>query len=351
MIYLPEQLCWNIFLNWYIDLQFLISKVSVLSFFLFSTATDPKIPLKINVKDKDDPLGQILIPLSDIPSEEHFLKWVMLGPHKKNINPSGEICIDCWIVEFYEDDEILKEKKTLFNKTFNRLTGRSPEPFRKFSPDSDRKFSVSQGNSSLKGSVSIEDISSNYKNKNLRIKDSLVAPPSYGIGQNHNIRKTTSTLDVSNINKEDKRYSMDLSNIKQLPVIKEQTYPPKIASIVPTSGPTTGGTLIQINGKYLGNSKNDITRLSVGGCNCLASVEYYSSNKIMCTTSQSQGIGPITISTRSGGMSSSKIMFEFIDCAKETDENNKVDRSKVSPHDRERGKNLPDEVLLKFCLV
>ena len=58
----------------------------------------------------------------------------------------------------------------------------------------------------------------------------------------------------------------------------------------------------------------------------------------MCTTSQSQGIGPITISTRSGGMSSSKMMFEFIDCVKETDENDKVDHSKVPPHERERGK-------------
>ena len=91
-IYLPEQLCWNIFWKWYIDVQFLIWNFSVLSFFLFSTATDPKIPLKINVKDKDDPLGQILIPLSDIPSEEHFLKWVTLGPHKKNISPCEKVC-------------------------------------------------------------------------------------------------------------------------------------------------------------------------------------------------------------------------------------------------------------------
>jgi len=50
----------------------------------------------------------------------------------------------------------------------------------------------------------------------------------------------------------------------------------------------------------------------VAGCNCLPTLQYYTSSKIMCTTNQSVGIGPISISTKSGGLSSSKIMFEFV---------------------------------------
>lgn len=314
---------------------------------------DAKSSLKFNVKDKDDPLGQIIIPLDEIPSEEHFLKWVPLGPHKKNNNPHGELCIDCWVEDYYHGDEQSSPPTStrmttgkFLKKNFSKLTGnKSPDFNRKRNGlDVDRRHSYAAGETSIKGSVSMEDLSSRngkssslFGNKNKKEKDSLLAPPAYT-----NMRKSVSTLvlNTSSTNKEPssppgvvvnpaptsptpipgpRRHSNPVNELisssatQGLPTIKEQCYPPRIQTIIPTSGPSTGGTLIQITGKYLGNSREDITRLMVAGCNCLDTVEYYTANKIICTTKESIGIGPITLSTRSGGMSSSKMMFEFVE--------------------------------------
>lgn len=307
--------------------------------------------------------------MAEIPSDEHFLKWVPLGPHKKNQHPHGEICIDCWIEDFYEptdnEEEASHKSGKSFLKNLNRLAGRSPEANRK-SPFTDRRESNSSlGMTSIKGSVSVEDLSNGKKSSPLSSgtrkfnkKDaSLLAPAAYS-----NMRKSVSTFalnsnssssspsktpspppapqdeptpaggglsapvpsagnNMSNIRRNSINDIVAASNAggvaASLPTIKEQCYPPKVQSIVPTSGSADGGTLIQITGKYLGNSKEDITRLMVAGCNCLSSIEYYSPVKIMCTTSESLGTGPITISTRSGGMSSSKVMFEFVEGKKD----------------------------------
>lgn len=322
--------------------------------------------------------------MAEIPSDEHFLKWVPLGPHKKNQHPHGEICIDCWVEDFYEpsdnDEETHHKSGKSFLKNLNRLAGRSPEANRK-SPFPDRRESNSSlGMTSIKGSVSVEDLSNGKKSsplssggKKFNKKDaSLLAPAAYT-----NMRKSVSTL-VLNTNNSNNSPSKSpspspppapqdeptsvggggglsapvttggnsMSNIRRnsindivaasnaggvaasLPTIKEQCFPPKVQSIVPTSGSADGGTLIQITGKYLGNSKEDITRLMVAGCNCLSSIEYYSPVKIMCTTSGSLGQGPITISTRSGGMSSSKVMFEFVEgkTDKQLESNNNTGR-------------------------
>ncbi|XP_057303286.1 uncharacterized protein LOC130640760 isoform X1 [Hydractinia symbiolongicarpus] len=325
------------------------------------TITDQKIPLKINIKDKDDPLGQIIIPVNEIPSEEHFLKWVPLGPHKKNSNPSGELCIDCWVEDYYDDASLLappslgsKSTKPMkyFNKTLNRLTGKSPESIRRLKEDESRRHSYASGVTSIRGSVSVEDLSHRSKT-NLKLssvekdKSSLLAPSSY---VNSNVRRATSTLVLnSNSAAEPRRNSFTEMNVLgQLPTIKEQNYPPKVLNIIPKSGPVTGGTLIQITGKNLGASPEDITRLMVAGCNCLSSLEYYTSSKIMCTTSESEGVGPISISTRSGGMSSSKVMFEFVEEQKnengeDVEQNGVVDSGRSSgASDADRDK---DEVI------
>jgi len=284
------------------------------------TITDPKVSLKINVKDKDDPLGQIIIPVAEIPSDEHFLKWVPLGPHKKNTNPTGELCIDCWIEDYYDQETglLLPPSKPMkyFNKTLNRLTGKSPEAARRNKPSGSpenepRRFS--SGITSIKGSVSVEDLSSRNKPYTSRFnrdkENSLLAPAAYN--NKVEIRRASSTAILSSPEPEPPRRPSMGDN--GLPTIREQNDPPKILSIIPTVGPKSGGTLLQITGRNLGTSRDDITRLMVAGCNCLASLEYYAPNKIMCTTTESEGKGPITLTTKSGGMSSSKMMFEFLE--------------------------------------
>ena len=304
--------------------------------FLLSIITDSKIPLKLNVKDKDEPIGQIVIQVSEIPIDEHFLKWVPIGPHKKNTNPSGELCLDCWVEDFYESDEdimtpsISTKPKKYLNKTLQRLTGRSPEPPRKqrdglkVSPtDRTRRHSYATGIMSIKGSVSVEDLTrpNNINKVTFRNKNNLLAPDAYTnpLTHTHNdVRRASSAAVLEHTHlhfmDQQKRNSIgDLPTISQLPIIKEKCYPPKVLNIVPNSGASAGGTLIQITGKYLGVSRDDITRLMVAGCNCLSTLEYYTAQKIMCTTSESEGTGPVSISTKSGGMSSSKMMFQFLE--------------------------------------
>lgn len=279
------------------------------------TITDTKLPLKLNVKDKEDMLGQIVIPMNDLPSDEHFLKWVPLGQHKRNNSPTGELCLDCWVDDFYDNNDSqadnLSQPHTppnpikYFNKHLSRLTGRSPESIRK-----------NLNGTSLKGSLSVDDLCMNKINKRSpdatkkKMEGNSPSSPILNgtVNGTTNLRKAVSTLAIS----ETKRPLSSIELSSSLAPIKEQCYPPKVMDIVPRYGPTSGGTLIQITGKHLGQSKDDITRLMVAGCNCLSTLQYYTPNKIMCITSESVGIGPISMSTRSGGLSSSKVMFEFV---------------------------------------
>ena len=301
---------------------------------IYSTITDPRLPLKLTVKDKNEPLGQIIIPVDDLPSDEHFLKWVPLGPHRKNPHPYGEICLDCWIEDFYDESEGYIEREnlpTLKKKKNGRLRQKFLGSIENLSPRAARKASVGMGVMSVKGSVSMEDISGS----SLRRKQETLPPKNNNYLQvsstsssvlpstsytNFDMRRANSTLAIGLADQ--RRLSMgsaEIASLGSLPVIKEQTYPPKITNFIPNSGSAEGGTLIQITGKNLGLAKEDIIRLMVAGCNCISTLEYYTPNKIMCTTTESEGIGPISITTRSGGTSSSKLMYEFVASKKQED--------------------------------
>lgn len=55
--------------------------------------------LKITVKDKDDAIGRIIIPVTEIPPDVHFLKWISLNEteRKSPFSIAGEICLDYWL--------------------------------------------------------------------------------------------------------------------------------------------------------------------------------------------------------------------------------------------------------------
>ena len=254
--------------------------------------------MKLTVKDKDDTLGQIRIPLTDIPHEEHTFKWVTIGPHRRNLNPSGEICIDCWIEEYSEFDA--DKKQSNFSKFKKKLN------IKQLAEERGRKGSIKYGATSLKGSVSVEDLgATKYKptfSKTLgRPKDN-----------SSNLKRASSVFMLPKKElfvspKTDRSPSLnDLS-----PVTEKLFQPPEIKLVTPISGPASGGTLIQITGRNLGNSKKDVTELKVAEYDCLATIEYVSHEKLMCTTPPGEGVGPIVLTTGSGGTCISKIKFEF----------------------------------------
>lgn len=255
--------------------------------------------MKLTVKDKDDTLGQIRIPLTEIPHEEHTFKWVTIGPHRRNLNPSGEICIDCWIEEYNEFDA--DEKQSNFSKFKKKLN------IKHLAEERGRKGSIKYGGTSMKGSVSVEDLgATKYKpsfSKTLgRSKNN-----SSGLKHASSVFLLPPKKELSLSPRTDRSPSLnDLS-----PVTEKLFQPPEIKLITPISGPASGGTLIQITGRNLGNSKKDVTELKVAEYDCLATMEYMSHEKLMCTTPPGEGVGPIVVTTGSGGTCISKIKFEF----------------------------------------
>ena len=263
---------------------------------LCSNIADPKLPLKITVKDKDDTLGQIQIPLTDIPYEEHTFKWIALGPHRKNLNPTGEICIDCWIVE-YSDVATPTRKDSNFFKFKHKFNLKQLS-------DIGRKGSIKYGGTSLKGSVSVEDLGAVTYRPTFSKTLERPKPSSNGL-----TRATSMFLKPDTNPSPRSERSPSLTELS--PVAEKPSDPPEIRLITPISGPGSGGTLIRITGKYLGDSKRDIIALTVAGYDCLATLEYISSNKLMFTTPPGEGGGPVTLTTVAGGSCKSKVPFQF----------------------------------------
>lgn len=241
-------------------------------------------------------LGQIQIPLADIPHEEHTFKWLPLGPHRRNLNPIGEICIDCWITEYNEVDTPTK-KETHFFKFKQKFN------MKQFT-DLGRKGSIKYGGTSMKGSVSVEDLGAvTYRPTFSR---TLERPKSSATG----MKRTTSLfLRPEQSQSPISERSPSLTDLS--PVAEKVSVPPQIKLIMPISGPSSGGTLIHITGKCLGENKRDIMALTVAGYDCLSTVEYISPNEILCTTPPGEGVGPVSLMTAAGGACTSKIEFQF----------------------------------------
>ncbi|XP_065060130.1 uncharacterized protein LOC135687488 [Rhopilema esculentum] len=262
--------------------------------------SDPRLPLKLTVKDRDDTLGQIQIPLTEIPHEEHTFKWVAIGPHRRNLNPSGEICVDCWISE-YNETETPTKKETNFFKFKQRFN------VKQFA-ERDRKGSIKYGGTSLKGSISVEDLGAvTYKptfSKTLERPKNVAAT---GMKRASSLFLSPKNEGAANNVKSERSPSLgDLS-----PVAEKVSDPPEIRFISPISGPSSGGTVVQITGKNLGESKSDIIHLTVAGVDCLSTVEYISSTKVMCTTRSGDSVGPVSLATALGGTTKSKTQFAF----------------------------------------
>ncbi|XP_017878512.1 exocyst complex component 2-like [Ceratina calcarata] len=83
--------------------------------------------------------------------------------------------------------------------------------------------------------------------------------------------------------------------------------PPVVTGISPKEGPP--GTRVIVRGEFLGNKAQDLTGLTICGCDCLLSAEWKSSNKIIARSGPCKGRGDIIVTTRSGGQGTSTVQF------------------------------------------
>ncbi|KAJ8686377.1 hypothetical protein QAD02_022171 [Eretmocerus hayati] len=83
--------------------------------------------------------------------------------------------------------------------------------------------------------------------------------------------------------------------------------PPIVTGISPKEGPP--GTRITIRGEFLGTRPQDLTGLTICGCDCLLSAEWKSQNKIIARSGPCKGRGDIIVTTQSGGQGTSTVQF------------------------------------------
>ena len=98
-----------------------------------------------------------------------------------------------------------------------------------------------------------------------------------------------------------------------LPMVSEYYFPhPQILEVWPSEGPSTGGTVVTVRGRDLGLSIDDVVGLYICGSDVLDSVQYISSERLVCTTvAWRPCVGSITVETGSGGRVSSTVQFTF----------------------------------------
>ena len=112
-----------------------------------------------------------------------------------------------------------------------------------------------------------------------------------------------------NVNSSFQTRTNSFSDIK-LSITPESS--PEITAITPSTVSTKSGTKICLQGSNLGKDKNDIIGLFLCGANCLKSLEYVSSNELLCTTkSWKPCAGFVVIETRSGGKGKSTVQLTF----------------------------------------
>jgi len=99
-----------------------------------------------------------------------------------------------------------------------------------------------------------------------------------------------------------------------LPSMSEYYFPhPEILEVCPSEGRTIGGTVVTVRGRNLGLSRDDVVGLFICGSDVVASVQYISSERLVCTTvAWRPCVGSVTVETASGGRASSAAQFTFI---------------------------------------
>jgi exocyst complex component 2 len=89
--------------------------------------------------------------------------------------------------------------------------------------------------------------------------------------------------------------------------------PPYVNGVSPCEGHP--GTQIKIWGENLGLSEHDITSIVICGHECIESMDWVSSRKIICNTGRGVGRGRIIITSSSGGVGTCSVYFSGLEPA------------------------------------
>ncbi|KAH3837540.1 uncharacterized protein LOC127879290 [Dreissena polymorpha] len=266
--------------------------------------------------EKDDILGQILIPVTSLRAIKGQAKRAPLQPHKKCPQPRGELVYQCYVSKYRSHDDhvpvIMGTGSTVPDdirprSAFQRLKKRmaSPVAQRKSKrEDSIKSQDIKSQKSGLAGlnkrfSKSIQDLFSFNKfsaSESTNVDDNISVSSSHKSGTIKSKQKKKFSLSFLSV-------SHDLDKMGDEPVI---------TSCTPNSGPVDRPTRLTIEGRNLATGKSDILSLKIAGCDCTDTIEFESSSRIYCTTHfWKVGTGPVVIDTISGDITQMKDGFSF----------------------------------------
>ncbi|XP_005091793.1 uncharacterized protein LOC101849032 [Aplysia californica] len=250
------------------------------------------------VTEKEDVLGQIIIPVASLLTVKGVVKKSALKAHKKCPTPQGELIFQCYVSK-QRPTMITPQIRSGSNAPnsgaqltgFQRLRQNfSPTPSmlqkqQKKEEKEEKRKSSSLANFNKKLSKSIHDIfhlgrlSGTNDGDEEQEKPKRTRFPSMGTG-----------LDSSG---------------REAPVVSH---------IVPNMASVHGGTRLVLEGRNLGLGKSDIMELLLCGSDLLDTIEFESDSRIYVTTKpQSAGKGDLWIETVSGGQNVIKNVFTFVD--------------------------------------
>ncbi|CAB3989070.1 Exocyst complex component 2 [Paramuricea clavata] len=262
--------------------------------------SNPNASLVLTVMDREDTIGNITLPVINLPSAAHKRRWLPL--QRKHQQTSSDLCFDCWITQF--------KKETVWNK-FNPFFSSAPSPQEK------RRESIASASTGIRGSTSTLELCSKSLEQDRR--DSV---PYDSKSRRLSSGKTTSSTDLSApvpprtpsiVPQESSMPRPKL--LPTLGAVMSMKGPPEITGISPRFGPSRGGTKITIRGCNLGTNTGDFLGFTICSVDHLDSLEYHTPAKLVCTTQPWGGKkpnpGPIVLVTKSGGRGVSTIKFEF----------------------------------------
>ncbi|GFN92104.1 exocyst complex component 2 [Plakobranchus ocellatus] len=257
------------------------------------------------VTEKDDVLGQIIIPVASLLTVKGVVKKSALKAHKKCPVPQGELIFQCYVSKQRPTMVApqIRSSSGQLNSGGAQLTGFqklkqnfSPTPSlvqQKKEEKEEKRKSSSLANFNKRLSKSIHDIFSLGK---------------FGSGGNNEDEDDQKQLGGKN-----KRFSLKFPSLgsgldssgRDIPVVTH---------IVPNMASIQGGTRLVLEGQNLGLGKSDIMELLLCDTDLLDSIEFESESRIYVTTkATTPGKGDLWIETVSGGQNVIKNIFTFVD--------------------------------------
>lgn len=264
------------------------------------------------VTEKDDIIGQILVPVTSLRNIKGQIRRMPLQPHKKCPSPQGELIYQCYVSKYRAPGDHLPVIKGTTGapdevrpqSAFKRLRQRMQ------SPTMQRRISKGEKSEKKEPKSGLATLNKKFSRS---IQD-LFSFSKFSAGESVNIDDNTSVSSQKSSAKKDKnkrKFSLSFLSMGS-DLDKTGGDDTVILSCTPNVGPIDQPTKLTIEGRNLGIGKSDILSLTVAGCDCTDTIEFESSSRIYCTTHfWKVGKGPVVIDTVSGGIGTLKDGFCF----------------------------------------